>query len=710
MIKARSLSRVFQEQNKYLYNQEKPQAWHCRLLRAAAPAGSAFAIEFPEWHDRAFLIRARDLGKHRLVRFYHDGFPMFADKTVDYPGQALALLVAPEAEQLPALERQVDIRYAPGAAAADGEAPPYLVRKVGLGDADAALAASRRTVESALDQDGFYKLHFEPRGAIAEWKSEMLWVQCSTSWPQLVRRLVSESTGLPQKNITVISQPSAWLPDRFIVDSTLLACYAAMAALTCMKQVQFFLSSGEDIHYGTPQAAVRSRIVSGHDADGRLLALKARLDLDLGAWPLASQESAQALLAGLCSSYRCPNQDLEVAIRRSPHPPRFLQNQFGLNLAQSALERHVNLLCRELGLDEVQWRSAHLAAKGDATPYGPLPDQTVPAQQALHYAVQVSDFRRVSASNELLRKLRPPRDRLPSRGESRLPGIGVALGFQSHGLLTSAELAVRARVRLRLNQDGHLEIGCPMHATNSGIKDAWTAGLEEITGIDGRNMSFARFSTDTMDDSGPARFSRTASLYSPLLAAAAKALRQKMDKKAEAPLEIKLGLPNLRRLEWDEEAFAGAPFLGRSWACAVVDLAVDQVSLVPAVRAVWLGVHAGAILHPERAASQLSQQVMDCLSWLTRDQHRGGREMPAIQVDFLNQERYATEEQKLSHAGGIGELVQAALPPAFANALAQALGRHPDRLPGDGRLLHQLLRAPAEADRAAAEGERQAEP
>jgi len=252
-------------------------------------------------------------------------------------------------------------------------------------------------------------------------------------------------------------------------------------------------------------------------------------------------------------------------------------------------------------------------------------------------------------------------------------------------------LGSRARIKLRLNQDGHLEVASPMHAANSALKDAWSAGLEEIVGIDARNISFTRFSTDQLDDSGPARFSRVASLYSPLVAAAGKMLRQKIDRQTALPIEIKLSLPNLRRLEWDEEGFSGTPFLARSWACATVQLQIDPVSLSPLIKDVWMSISAGAILHPDRASSLIKQQIADSLAWLSNNASLRQSTPPKIYLQFLHQERYTSHEQRLIHAGGIGELAYATIPGAFANALSQALGKSVQHLPCSSQEIFHLL-------------------
>ena len=194
MNRSRHLSKLIQEQSKMLFNQEKENAWHCRLIRANALAGQYFQISAPEWHDEAHLITAKDLGKHRSVKLFRDTVPMLADKVVDYQGQVLALVLAPDTERLQQCEHQVQISYGPSAPTpADNGEHWHCRRIVRSGEVVEALGTGLQaiTTHQIWKQQEYH--HYEPRGVIAEWKSDMLWVQCATSWPHMVRRLVSEN-------------------------------------------------------------------------------------------------------------------------------------------------------------------------------------------------------------------------------------------------------------------------------------------------------------------------------------------------------------------------------------------------------------------------------------------------------------------------------------------------------------------------------------
>jgi CO/xanthine dehydrogenase Mo-binding subunit len=365
---------------------------------------------------------------------------------------------------------------------------------------------------------------------------------------------------------------------------------------------------------------------------------------------------------------------------KSPRAPALLPEGFGLAQMQLLMERHLAAACAELDLDQHQFRVDHLLARNDPTPYGPNPDPMQPAHQVLEHVSRVSDFSRKYAAAEQLRRHRP--------NEPHLTGIGLALAFQGHGLPTSFELANRARVRLVLGADRHLVIHAPMHASHTALREAWIEELSEVLGIEERNIAFCRFSSDQIDDSGPIRFSRLATQYTPLLAMAARSLRQKMTRQSGS-IEIKLSMPNLRRLKWDEDNFAGAPFLGRSWAAASVELDIDPVRLVSVVSRVCVTVNAGAVLLPLRAIAVVKQSVRECLAV------HGCQPGPVerIEVEFLGHERYMVNDQRFLHAGGIGELAAATIPAAVANALAQIFGPDIAAHPAGPAELHRLLRS-----------------
>lgn len=785
-MKPRSLRRTFQEQNRFLFNQERQDFWPMALLRTDLPVGAGYAIEHPVENEQDpdwKVILPRSGSRVRHIHILGDSIPVFADGVISYPGQALALLVARNREELALLKSRVQVRLLsqpeqhtpgpasvtpqpdpvpdpalplepagsgepagePGAATAavlSGAASPAAAtpepvsastslggqpdqapsvqqadltaeaaawaraqeewarlmedatglwqhKTVACGDA-ASLFTSGNSIQHSTQHYAEFPLFLsEPRGATAEWRDDLLTINCSTSWPHLVRRCVSEATGLAQRHIKVVSQPAHLLPDRFLLDSTMMAVWAAMGAMSILGKTQLFFQAMEDQQWGTRTGLVDTVIQSAHDPDGRLLALRSCSTFNMGAWPCASEEIMQLGLLGLCSLYRCPNQIHHIRIVKSPEPPRFPPSLMGMNYTIQSMEQHVDQICRSYGFDRVTWRVQNLLRKGDACPYGTAAEQFVPPRLVLQSASIKSDFSRTHAALELqrgkYRVLRGSRDSLTA-----LKGTGIALSFQTHGLLLSRELEYRARVGLELSDDGHLTIRAPMHAGNQGLREAWLAAVEESLGIEERNVSFVKFSSQDLEDTGPARFSRVASVFSPILATACTSLKKRIRSK-KFPFAVMSTWARQKNMAWDEKAFAGTPFLGRSWAAAVVELSLNPVELAIQVRKVCIAIHAGAILHPHRAEAHVRQSLLSCLAWLSGSPENlvdgetfhvpHNSQPPQIIITFENQDDPLSPLQRLPHAGALGELVYGCVPAAWNNALYQITRSMPRSTP-----------------------------
>lgn len=612
----------------------------------------------------------------------------------DPPLQAIPL-PEEETEALPGnQDRETSIRaLADWDALCRKEGDLYGEKSTGHGDGDIHFHPDNMVIQTLFHWGERPAQTPEPRGAMAAWKDGQLSVQCSTSWPHLVRRAVSEATGIPQRDIRVTSLPSHNLPDRFLLDSTLLAVWAALGAQSIEGNTRLFLSTGEDARKGTGHGETDICIQTAHDADGKLLAMRSMADLDMGSWPIASQDIMQMVLLGLCSTYRCAHQSHRVRIWRSPSPPRMPSTLLGMHGAVQAMEQHVEFLSRRIGGDSLAWRLQHLLHKGDRVPFGISSEQFVAPRLVLQSASLASDFSRTHAALELHRTRKGA---LLAGREALLPrrGIGIALSCQSHGMLLSRELEYRARVGLEMSDDGHLTILAPMHPGNQGMREAWLRAVEEQLGIEERNVGFSRMGTQEMDDTGPYRFSRLASVYSPLLVPACNSLRRRI-RSRKLPFAVSVTWPRLKHMTWDPETFQGSPFLGRSWAAAVVELVLDPVHMVLETRSVTVSIHAGSIMHLPWAVRTVEQSVADCLSL---PQLHGGVRIhetgewtldngnPRIHVTFENQDDPLGAGQRLLHAGAIGDLVSGCVPAAWNNALCQITGDAPGELAED--LLH----------------------
>jgi CO/xanthine dehydrogenase Mo-binding subunit len=121
------------------------------------------------------------------------------------------------------------------------------------------------------------------------------------------------------------------------------------------------------------------------------------------------------------------------------------------------------------------------------------------------------------------------------------------------------------------------------------------------------------------------------------------------------------------------------------WVAVVVEVIVDQISYVPKIRGVWLGVAAGNIVSEEKARRRLKTSVIHALGWASREKlfYERGKipnsylfsydiptlaELPPIHIDFV---------QRGGAGAGAGatieELPYNSVPAAYVQAVSQAM-------------------------------------
>jgi CO/xanthine dehydrogenase Mo-binding subunit len=113
---------------------------------------------------------------------------------------------------------------------------------------------------------------------------------------------------------------------------------------------------------------------------------------------------------------------------------------------------------------------------------------------------------------------------------------------------------------------------------------------------------------------------------------------------------------------------------------AVVEVVIDQISYVPNIRGIWLGVAAGNMVSEEQARLSLKTSAIHALGWASREKlsYERGKlphsslfsydtlslaELPPIHIDFIQRGK----------AGSIDELPYNSVPAAYVQAVSQAM-------------------------------------
>ena len=402
--------------------------------------------------DRPVLVRDR-------VRFVGDRIAAVA---ADSPEAAEAAVAAIDIE-IEALEPILDIdaALAPDAPVLHpdpsgyrylaGTRPPvphpnvqgHVVVRRGDDDLEAVLARAARVFEHEFRTPRQHHGYIEPHATLV-WidGDEVVHVVTTNKQPQRLRLLLSAATGLP--------------PERFDVDAGAIggdfggkgysvdefACY--FLARVTGRPVRAVTSYADELAALNVRHASRTRVRSGVDEDGRLVAVEAFVVMDGGAYASAKPmpHLTPAISTAILPAYRCPNVLVDVrTVYTNTVPAGHMRAPGGVQ-ALFAGESHVDAIARELGLDPVEFRLRNLVRGDEPNVIG----------ERFHEARGVDVL---EAARDAIGWDRP----LPA-GHGR----GVAVGVHHVGAAIGPH-----NLRLRLLADGTVEVTTGLADQGSGM-------------------------------------------------------------------------------------------------------------------------------------------------------------------------------------------------------------------------------------------------
>lgn len=241
--------------------------------------------------------------------------------------------------------------------------------RIKRGDVDAALASAHKVVESRFRFSHGMPGYIEPRASLARKEPEGgLTVWCGSQTPYDNRDSLAEFFGLDVEKVRFINQ---FVGGGF-GGKLLMAAewYAAALALRCDRPVRLVWSRREDSLNVYPRHGGRATFRSGASEDGTLLAMRASIVFDTGAY--LGWGGGSALIATMLASapYRIPNLDIEGRLVYTNKHVSGPVRAPGGPQANFAKELHLDELARALGIDPLEFRLRNAWVEGDAGPTG----------------------------------------------------------------------------------------------------------------------------------------------------------------------------------------------------------------------------------------------------------------------------------------------------------------------------------------------------
>jgi CO/xanthine dehydrogenase Mo-binding subunit/aerobic-type carbon monoxide dehydrogenase small subunit (CoxS/CutS family) len=135
---------------------------------------------------------------------------------------------------------------------------------------------------------------------------------------------------------------------------------AALLAIRTGRPVLLALSRADSIRFHPKRHRMWLDYTAGCDAEGHLVAVRARIVGDNGAYASVGGKVLERAAGHACGAYKVPNVDVEARAVHTNRPPSGAMRGFGANQSAFAIEGMLDVLAERVGIDgwEIRWRNA----------------------------------------------------------------------------------------------------------------------------------------------------------------------------------------------------------------------------------------------------------------------------------------------------------------------------------------------------------------
>ena len=235
------------------------------------------------------------------------------------------------------------------------------------GDADGAMTSADLVVKGRYVADCSQGVPIEPHAVIAQWQGQKVTVWSSTQVPYAARSGVAHALQIPESNVRVIVP---LLGGGFGAKCDFhFEAHVAALARAARRPVKLVFSRREEfVAVGHRREGMTIELETGARRDGTLVARRARLVLDKGAYCGEGGFFAQMAAMHACGPYRIENIDVHSYLNYSNTQPSSSIRAPTAPQVCWALEQHMDELARALELDPVELRRRTLIEEGDEGP------------------------------------------------------------------------------------------------------------------------------------------------------------------------------------------------------------------------------------------------------------------------------------------------------------------------------------------------------
>jgi selenium-dependent xanthine dehydrogenase len=227
------------------------------------------------------------------------------------------------------------------------------------GDVDAALATADRVATETFRTQFVEHAFLEPESSLAVPMDDggvHFYSQGQGVWDD--RMQVASFLDLPEEKVraTQVANGGAFGAK----EDLNVQPHASLLALLTGRPVLITLSREESMRFHPKRHPIEMEYTVGCDADGNLVAVRANMVGDTGAYASVGDKVLERAAGHACGAYRVPNVDIQARAVYTNNPPAGAMRGFGANQANFGIEGMMDILAEGVGIDgwEMRWRNA----------------------------------------------------------------------------------------------------------------------------------------------------------------------------------------------------------------------------------------------------------------------------------------------------------------------------------------------------------------
>jgi len=666
------------------------------------------------------------------VRFVGDRVAFVAAETEAIAEQALALI---EVEYEP-LEAILDPERSMQSSAIQIHDEPEFVNfadsdparnlaaeiRIDIGDVEKGFRQADRIFESTYHVPKVQQAHIEPHVAISYWdEDDRLVIRTSTQVPFHARRILAPVLGLPPKRIRVIKpRIGGGFGGK---QEVLIEDVAAHLTIATGRPVRYEYTRAEEFFAARSRHPMKLVMKTGVKLDGTITANEMRALSDTGAYGCHALtvtgntgHKSMALYVGDGEFRASPNIRFYADIVYTNTPPSGAYRGYGVPQGYWAVERHMERIARELGLDPIEMRLKNALRAGELHPFSTAwSEGREPRPETINTNGLEDCARAGSRAIDWPAKFGNPEwHRVQGKPHLRR-GIGVALVMQG----TAIPYLDMGGASIKINDDGSFNLLVGATDLGTGSDTVLAQQAAEVLGVPVEDVITYSSDTDFTPFDKGAYASSTTYISGAAVVRAARQVADQLRRRAanmlssEGNTVIAQEINLHDRMAWapdgrsvslaeialnslhheDQEQIMGvgsyvSPVSPPPFAAQFAEVTVDIETGGVHVDRLVMAVDAGVIVNPLTASGQVEGGMTQALGYAVCEEMRYDEAGRARETDLADYHIFAAHEMpelqtifietvEPSHPFGVkavAEIPMDGVAPAVGNAVQDACG------------------------------------